>query len=270
MSRFTISSPHGRSGFTLIEAMAATVLLLILFSLVITNVYRGQKTQLLKQAAQELVQNIRTVQNYAQGGRKAGICEGTYSVACSTVDNCASYEAFCGEVQYPDCVLPMECGEVPKGGYGIEIAGTGQYSFYADTHIHTDSTPEDGDYRWLTRVDDVGNPNDAAEGQPFQNVILPTDSVSILGIQINDTLANPQPICIPSNTQKVYITYEPPLGNGHIIRYSDPTYSQDEAIQTVSIWLAGDQTTRCRVVSVNGITGQVTEEITDCPVASAC
>ncbi|MFC1687583.1 Tfp pilus assembly protein FimT/FimU, partial [Patescibacteria group bacterium] len=144
-------------GFTLIEIMTVIVFMGIITGLIMANINTGKHIQILKQAADELVQDIRTIQGYATGGKETGICAGLYSFDCLTDAECTAsgLGPWCGSV-YPECELPMECGEVPKGGYGIEIQSPLGYALYADTYVCMDSitpncadiTEPNGQDRW--------------------------------------------------------------------------------------------------------------------------
>ncbi len=251
-----VSAPKG---FTLIELLAVIVFMGIFSQLVMANIYRGQQAQQLRQASQDLVQDIRTAQTYAVGGQKVSICKGSYSVICPATD-CNTLK---NNPAYPDLALDNSgntiCGEVPKGGYGIEIQSPTAYNLYPDTYVKTTDNPTTGQCRWYNSC---GSYTDAAL---LKSVTLQTP-VQIWAFEYN----NDSLICTPGSLshKEAYVTFEPPFGIGHIVRFDTQTKSgkQDVTIQSLKIWLTlGGDTSRCRKVSVNGITGQVTEDIDTCP-----
>lgn len=263
-------------GFTLIEIMTVIVFMAIMTGLIMANINSGKHAQLLKQAADEFVQDVRTIQGYATGGRETGICKGTYLGECLSDQQCIDdgWAAACAS--YPECDLPVTCGEVPKGGYGIEIQSQGGYVLYADTYICiennipitcTDTSDANGQERWYGSAS-------AAYGDPANPVktvsLIPP--VRIYAIQYFDSgvggeICTPGPHTILNNEQYAYVTYDPPFAGGHVI-YTDnggnTGYEQDVYTQQLIVWLEGN-TSKCQQITINGISGHVDSEVVDCP-----
>ncbi|MFA6909291.1 MAG: type II secretion system protein [Patescibacteria group bacterium] len=222
-------------GFTLIEMLVVIAILTIMSSLVMSNVRRGQDTQYLRQAADQLVQDIRTMQNYAAGGKTMGICTGT------TAEDCMSSLT---------CTAPATCVQtIPQGGYGVQLLSLSSYVLYPDTFITTDLDPTDGDSRWYG----------AGDAGVVGTVSL-TNGVLIIGYQYNGGA------CVqPDGSDSVFVTFEPPFAVGHVIQMTGGgTYQQDTTIQNLVIWLRGSNQL-CRKITVNGIAGLVSEEQAACP-----
>ena len=238
-------------GFTLMEVMIVLVFTGITAVLVMANINRGKALQLLRHTAETFVQDVRTIQNYAAGGRKYNICADIASkgVTCSNSTDCNAY-------------TPSICGEVPEGGYGIQIQGTLGYTMYADTYIDDDGNdPSDGDERWYGVL-----------GQSHDPSIPVATATLVPPVRIYAFSFNNSSICTPGqNVNKnfyLYLTYVPPFAEGHAIMSSNggATFSQDSEGQSLEVWfaIAGDNT-RCQIVTMDGYTGYVSSDSVPCP-----
>lgn len=249
-------------GFTLAEMLVVFFFIGIMTTAVMANVRSGNQTEILRQAVNTLTQDIRTVQNYAVGGRKFSICEGTYKAECTTAANCSGYALACGTTTYPDCIPPMDCGDVPEGGYGIAFTQNNGYTIYADTYTDETMAFATGQQRWYQSS---GTPSDPAS--PVRSVLFTNPSVSLFAVQYTNT----GKICgvgpKGANALSAYVTFEPPFAAGHVILYekvgASETYSQDTT-QLLRLWIRG-KGSFCHQIEVNGVTGRVTNSPVSCP-----
>lgn len=110
-------------GFTLIELIIAMGIFALLLGLSLANFRRGQKMDDLKQATEEMVSNIRQVQNLGMSGKIIKVCEGGDNAGDLCDDNSQCNNGECKPT-------------VPEGGYGIyltsEIGSSTNYKLYAD------------------------------------------------------------------------------------------------------------------------------------------
>ncbi|MFH1236744.1 MAG: type II secretion system protein [Parcubacteria group bacterium] len=245
-----LREPDTTGGFTLMEVMIVLVFTAITASLVMANINRGKQLQLLRHSAEVFVQDVRTIQNYAAGGRKTNICSDLpWKYIPCPPENCTDYAA------------DSTCGEVPEGGYGIQIQGTLGYNIYADTYIVDDTNPTDGDQRWYS----VGGILHDQSTPLLTSTLIPP--VRIYAFSFNDS-----PICTPglNGTRRfyLYVTFAPPFAEGHVIMSNDggTTFQQDAEMQNLIVWfaLAGDNS-RCQQVTISGLTGYVSSDSVQCP-----
>ena len=183
------------AGFTLAEMLIAIAIFCILLALVIVNFNKGKRMNDLKQASAELAQNIRLAQNYTLSGK--------------TLD-----------------------GNVPEGGYGINIAGSGTYDVFADkNNINNDYLMGEGDAEII--------------GVTFASKFI--SDIRFVAMKIgNDDIITP---IIPSD-YPINITFFPPNGDVYINSSPDTT---------LYLLLQLGSEKPCRKITVVGATGQVSE-----------
>lgn len=116
-------------GFTLVELSVAIAIFMILAGLVMVNLQYGNRANRLKEAANELAQNIRMVQSNAISGKTVLVCNGGDNTdkPCSSDGDCTPIDP------------SNTCSKylVPKGGYGIKFLDELQnqtkfYTFFID------------------------------------------------------------------------------------------------------------------------------------------
>lgn len=116
------------AGFTLMELSVAIAIFGILAGLIIVNLQYGNQANRLKEAANELAQNIRMMQNYAISGKTILVCDGGSNDGkpCQDVSQCpGTPNGTCNKYA------------VPKGGFGIKLNRAFEvtkYTLFADVN----------------------------------------------------------------------------------------------------------------------------------------
>jgi|GEM_PF-5255967 len=119
-----------RKAFTLIEILTVIAIFALLSGIILANLQRGKQTQVLREASQKFVDDIRQMQNQTSVGTSLNVCkrdkgvtnQNEYLESCTTIGETCSTTGF-------------TCSRVfPPGGYGIffDHKKTGQYTLYAD------------------------------------------------------------------------------------------------------------------------------------------
>lgn len=113
---------NNNRGFTLAELLVVMAIFGVIVAIVIVNFQYGNKNADLKDAAMELIQNIRTLQSWASSGKEVLVCDEASGAEankpCNDDNDCG------GEVN--SCSKKL----VPRGGYGIKIQDEDEVTFY--------------------------------------------------------------------------------------------------------------------------------------------
>ena len=226
----------GHKGFTLPELLVVIALIGVLTTFVMVNFQRGERANKLKRAGTEVQQNIRLSQ--------------TYSIAGNSVRYCSS--ASPSDKMFKPCNLDAWCDGgscitgVPLGGYGVHFDTPTQYVVFGDTY---------GDPMANHYYDGVGDDYTIIENH------LSNEGISVARIKFGEESS-----FIPSGSNYVDITFEPPTGKVHF--YHNETEARNLESQlytTVQILVQSDFIANiCRIITVNRVSGQISEDSGPC------
>lgn len=239
-------SLRNRQGYTLLEMVIAISLFVIISVIVMNNFRQGQRMDDLRTGAVEMASNFREVQTLGMSGQVVNIChEGD-----SNLDPCISDL---------DCPGGGICGLVPIGGFGIAIEPV----FDSVPCYDVGSTMECPE-RYTLFADIAGTagrfevgtdiPLEGKNNYPLPNNVRIRDFdvicswVDAPGFQI----------CPNADSFGIDVSFRPPKPTPFFFTPagSDPkTYSE----QTIKILLEHEDTEKCRMVVINGVSGEVSE-----------
>lgn len=218
------------SGFTLAELLVAMAIFGLLVALVIANFSKGTETNKFKEASLKLAQNIRIAQNYALSGKSLWRCADDKSIKCEE-------DAECGGAD-PSCE-----NRVPTGGFGLNVTGN-IYNVFADQYQTSLSAP-----------------SRTFNGADGSAIIVENMSSGVASITAYRLSGQSGQQSLPST---IDITFEPPTGKIHFcINKSDCSTIDQEATDNIISFLiakTNDPTHNCRQVTINKISGQISEQ----------
>ena len=243
-------SPRVRRGYTLLEMVIAVSLFVIISVVVLNNFRQGQRLDDLKTGSVEMVSNFREMQTLGMSGQVVNICHGGEN----DLDSCA---------EDTDCPNGV-CGLVPAGGFGISIGPVNEGD---DGEVHC---------------------YDAGASKPCRtNYTLFADTVSLFGIngrfeKNNDITLDVYDLpnnvrirdfhvvcswkdepeytpCPPASPFGIDVSFRPPRPTPFLHSayggFPGTTYSE----LSVKILIEHISAGKCRMVTINGISGQVSE-----------
>lgn len=261
-------------GFTLIEVVTVMGIFALLAGIVISNMQRGKQSQVLREASQALVDNIRLVQNKTAVGTSFNICkrnEGVnettypdvYQGACSTVGDVCSDQYTCARV-------------FPLGGYGIFLdhSDFNSYTLFADFGA---VEKRNGSYGIPVQYEGINDTDSLV-----QEVVLPEDVYiaaawitpqfiqdaglvyTQAGAELGETTCyNPsvpaEQNVKPLGTGDISMAWIPPDVKMYTVVSDQPLYGICPDY-TVSILLEHRKAETCRVVIINGASGFIDEK----------
>lgn len=212
---------HLVRGFTLPELLVAMAVFVILASVVLTNFHFGSAGDDLRQSADELVANLRRIQNMAQAGELVH---------------------FDGSTKNPAVPL-LTRDAVPPGGYGMDIDWTTQ----ADGRMH---------YRMYG---DFGGSDPCTYYTKADQTTFEYDPLCDETIEGNDVVMRPNvaisyllPVGVPTTVGKVRVVFQAPQPIPFIDGVSGGSFL---------IELRSDKTGQCRLVNISPSTGFISEAI---------
>jgi len=95
-------------GFTMIDLLVATIIIVVLFSYVLANFRSSDRYKDLERVSAGVLSELRGVQIMSKAGQLVGICSGDPSILC---------------FDDSQCVLPESCLITsPPGGYGVLVS----------------------------------------------------------------------------------------------------------------------------------------------------
>ncbi len=222
-----------QKGFTIAELLVVIAIIGVMTTLVLVNFQSGRHSTELRGVSTKLLQDIRLAQSYTIAGNSYSYCQPVYSSANV----------------YMSCRLYSDCGSTadlkacknttPTNGYGIYIGDRYAYQMFGDTQ--PDGVPNAGvDYGVINQDNQSKN-------------------VSIIGYRVSPSIT---PVHDQVDTP-LSITFSPPEGVAKI--YLDGAI--DTTITNVEIVLRNSHISDfCRRVSVNLISGQVSENQGSCGI----
>ena len=214
-----------QNGFTLVELLVVMSLIGLLTIMVMVNFKQGNYTNDLRQAGTELLQRIRAAQQYTTGGSSIRYC-GSLSTQ-RRYYTCADDNDCC---QNPGTCTGACLNGVPPEGYGVSIASVNGYVVYADTNDDTQ----------LNEYDEH----------------LTTATLSNKEIHISQFKFNTGNAEIPTSVNQVLIRFSPPEGTTHFYQQN----IENTTATTLTFLLTSENTPSCRRVTINRISGQVSEQ----------
>ncbi len=218
-----------QKGFTIPELLLVLAIIGILTTIVVINFRRGERSTDMRRVGTELQQHFRLAQSYSIGGNSVNYCE---HASTNFGQPCEDSSACNGG----NCITA-----VPLGGYGINIASPENYTLFGDT-----------------------TQNSYFEGPADFSVIV--KSLSTKGIHINSfKLGNKTPVT-PSESNYIDVTFEPPVGTVHFfLNGAEARDVSGQLINTLDLLVQSDYVSNtCRKVSINRISGQVSEVSNPC------
>lgn len=227
-----VLSKRSTDGFTLAELLVVIAIVGILTILVMVNFQSGRRANELKRASTDLLQTIRLAQSYSIAGNSIKFC------GSSATAN-----------QYKPCDLDSYCGgvvgscatSVPPGGYGLNLQSPDNYTLFADT----------------TKTLYFQN-----DGSDFS---VAMKSLFTQGIHIRQFKLGSEAARAPSPTNILDVTFLPPVGTASIYLNAAVAQSAGQPVTTVQLLVGSDYITNfCRTVSINRISGQVSETQSGC------
>lgn len=212
-------------GFTLAELLIVIAITGLLTTFVMVNFQSGNRSNDLKSAGTELLQNLRLAQSYTIGGHALKLCQ-----------NVSDQGKYCGgNLLLCNNDLSQCQDAVPQGGYGLSFAGSGGYDMFADSdasHIY-----DNVDYSVRT-------------------VALVQKGISVSQYATNSNAGQ------SIGTDPISITFGPP--DGTISLYVGGT-ALDASIISLSFLVQSTYVPNtCRKVTINRVSGQLSESTSPC------
>lgn len=228
-------SLHRVRGFTIAELLVVMAIIGILTTIVIVNFQSGRRSTDFRGTATKLLQDVRLAQSYTIAGNSISFCQPVHSTA-NVYHMCQLYTD-CGAGAASDACK----NTVPTNGYGVYIGSSHAYQLFGDTNPDGILNPTD-DYQ----VTDQDTTSKRIE------MIRYTMRDQSTATDYDLTAATPPPLTIvfspPEGTPKFYV-------GG----------TEDTTSTSVDIVLRSDYVTNyCRIVTVNRISGQVSENQGSC------
>ncbi|MFH1207286.1 MAG: prepilin-type N-terminal cleavage/methylation domain-containing protein [Patescibacteria group bacterium] len=218
-----------QKGFTIAELLVVMAIIGLMTTLVLVNFQAGRRSTELRSAATKLLQDIRLAQSYTIAGNSISYCQGG-----STANEYGSCL-----VATPNCGTPGECkNTTPTNGYGIYIGSQDNYQIFGDTE-------PDGILNTSVDYQVIHQDNTS-------------DNIYITGYKVyspsSETTYDPA-------TVPVSVLFSPPEGTAKLyINNSLNTDYTNLDIVVKSTHIADF----CRRVSVNLLSGQVSESQGSC------
>ncbi|MFH0804813.1 MAG: prepilin-type N-terminal cleavage/methylation domain-containing protein [Patescibacteria group bacterium] len=225
-----------QGGFTIAELLIVIALIGVLLTFVMANFQAGRRTNDLRQAGTELSQQFRQAQGYSIGGNSIRFCS---AASPNQYHSCAD-DTTCGVGG--QCVLA-----VPAGGYGISISTPDNYYVFGDKNSTT-AVPS----RIFNDITD--------------DYVVKWMDLSYRSLHLTQFKFDSQPAVIPSVTNKLDVTFEPPVGTVHFyLNGATAADSTGQLYTTLKILVTSDYVSNgCRQVLINRISGQISESQTSC------
>jgi prepilin-type N-terminal cleavage/methylation domain-containing protein len=223
-----------RKGFTLAELLIVMFIMGVLTIIVVVNFRHGNYVNDLKQASTELLQNLRLAQQYTLGGSSINYC-GPGSTTPHEYYSCLNDDGCC---EIPGTCSGACKNGVPLGGYAINIASADNYQVFGDTD--NNGILSDPDYRVIEK------------------------SIFLKGIHISRykfgsaSGSGTQ----PSASNFINVRFSPPEGTVH---FYEGAVGAENTQTILTLLLRSDYLTdNCREVIINLVSGQVSEQSSDC------
>ncbi|MFA5052308.1 MAG: prepilin-type N-terminal cleavage/methylation domain-containing protein [Patescibacteria group bacterium] len=223
-------------GFTLAELLVVIAIIGLLSALVLVNFQSGRRSTELRGAATKLLQDIRLAQSYTIAGNSIRFCQPPPLSTANVYMSCHLYTDCGGGAAEEACKTT-----IPTNGYGIYLGSQYSYQLFGDTNPDGLLNPTD-DYQ-------ITDQDNSSKGIYLTRYVLHGQSAS----DVYDlTTATPAPLTI---------TFSPPEGTTKF--YVNGT--EDTAHTTVDITVKSSYVSSyCRIVTVNRISGQVSENQGNC------
>ena len=247
MNTMRYFSPKNRKGYSLLELLIAISLFVIISLIVMNNFRQGQKMDDLRTAAVELVSNFREVQILGMSGQVINICHegGNDLLPCTTDTDC------------PD----GECGLVPIGGFGTTIKPVAE-GVNGITACHDVAATKGCPTDYTLFADIAGStlgefepsedmPLEGKNKYPFPN------NVRIRDYFVECSWVDSPGIhdCPSTRENGVDVSFRPPKPTPYTFASGSKAYSE----QSVYLLLEHTDTEKCRMVTINGVSGEIDE-----------
>lgn len=238
-----------KSGFTLVELLVVIALIGALLIMVMVNFNRGNHSTDLRAASNSFMQDLRKAQTYSISGNSVNYCDNTSTnhkyYPCQDDDWCG------GNVgEYLLCK-----SSVPGGGYGIMIDSTENYLLFGDTYF----------------VDDQDAENTESHNFFDDNIMdleITNINFTLDGIHIKEYKLGNEPVVVPNNTidNRLDILFDVPAGATKFYKVTQEAVDgSGQLINILQILISSDHVANsCRKITINRITGQISESQSAC------
>lgn len=226
-----------QKGFTIAELLVVIAIIGLMTTLVLVNFQSGRRATELRNVSTKLLQDIRLAQSYTIAGNSFSYCQPVFSTANT----------------YMTCHLYTDCGSsaddkackntTPTNGYGIYIGNQDNYQIFGDT---------DPDGILDTAVDyqvihqDNASKNIYISGYKVYSTTIPSQTTHTG----SELAAHP-----------VSVTFSPPEGTARL--YFDGSLNIEFTNLDI-VLKSAHITDYCRRVSINILSGQVSESQGSC------
>ncbi|MFA6391825.1 MAG: prepilin-type N-terminal cleavage/methylation domain-containing protein [Patescibacteria group bacterium] len=239
-----------RNGYTLLELLISISIFVIISVVVVNNFRQGQKMDDLRTGAVELVNNFREVQNLGMSGQVVKVCKGgdRNLLSCTNDTECES-------------LIPPNgtCGLVPIGGFGIvldKLVDDSSARCHESTLMECPTT-----YTLFADIGGITGKFNAGTDIPLdgkENYSLP-NNVRIKDYLIKCSWINSpgDSLCPDADFNGIDVSFRPPKPTPFFVLHIDDPVIYYE--QTIKILLEHKTTHKCRMVMINGVSGEVSE-----------
>lgn len=230
------------------ELIISIAIFVIISTIVMNNFRQGQKLDDLRTGAVEMVSNFREVQTLGMSGQVVNVCNGGSNnlSSCSVNADCDS----------------GVCGLVPVGGFGITISPVYDQVNYVTCYNASSTLDCPNTYTLFADLGGTAGKFDIGTDIPVagkSNYALPKN-VRIRDFHVFCSWQDAPGFIVCPNTTPygINVSFRPPKPTPYFFSQ----YSEDAKIfaeQTIKIMLEYGETGKCRMVEVNGISGEISD-----------
>ncbi|MFA6525252.1 MAG: prepilin-type N-terminal cleavage/methylation domain-containing protein [Patescibacteria group bacterium] len=248
MKYFSLSKR--KEGYSLLELVISISIFVIISTIVMNNFRQGQKMDDLRTGAIEFANNFREVQTLGMSGQVVNVCNG----GDNDLSSCSTDL---------DCPNGGTCGLVPIGGFGISIGkvydtSVWKYCYETGSTIDCPTTYTlFADLSGTAGKFDVGGGDIPLAGK--NNYALPKN------VRIRDYIVTCSwqdspgfTVCPNATPFGIDISFRPPKPTPYFFTPIPPK-PKTFAEQTIRIMLEHKSTGKCRMVMINGVSGEISE-----------
>lgn len=238
-----------RGGYSLLELIITISIFVIISTIVMNNFRQGQKIDDLRTGAVELVSNFREVQTLGMSGQVVNVCNG----GDNNLDSCTT------DV---DCPNGGTCGLVPVGGFGIVIGPVYDLANFRMCYSSGSALECPTTYTLFADLGGTAGKFDIGTDIPVvgkNNYALPKN-VRIRDFHVFCSWQDAPGFIICPNTTPygINVSFRPPKPTPYFFSQ----YAVDAKVfaeQTIKIMLEYGNTGKCRMVEINGISGEISD-----------
>ncbi len=233
-----------QSGFTLAELLVVIAIIGVLLVVVMINFSHGNYSTDLRRAGNGLMQDFRKAQSFSISGNSVKYCDESSTehkyYPCNTSDFCQDPDGSAGS-----CAL-----SVPGGGYGIMIDSPENYVLFGDTYFKDDSNFAHNYF------------DNNTEDYQISNINFSLDGIYIKEYKLGSNIS-----VVPNNiTYRLDVLFDVPEGKAKFYQnFQEAVDAEGQIINNLQIIVASHYVDDiCRKITINRITGQISENQSDC------